>query len=62
MINDLKVTCHGQVIAAIVAVDQATAQKAARMVRIDYEELQPVILTIEVCRFNYELYYKLILL
>ncbi|XP_031784418.1 xanthine dehydrogenase isoform X1 [Nasonia vitripennis] len=42
-----KVTCHGQVIAAIVAVDQVTAQKAARMVKIDYEELQPVLLTIE---------------
>lgn len=42
-----KVTSHGQVIGAVVAVDQYTAQKATRMVEIEYENLEPVILTIE---------------
>ncbi|XP_011496569.1 PREDICTED: xanthine dehydrogenase-like, partial [Ceratosolen solmsi marchali] len=41
------VSCHGQIIAAIVATNQIIAQKAARMVNVEYEELQPVILTIE---------------
>ncbi|KAL7297372.1 hypothetical protein TKK_0009757 [Trichogramma kaykai] len=42
-----KVFCHGQVIAAIVAINQSIAQKAARLVRVTYEELKPVLLTIE---------------
>ncbi|XP_012285981.1 xanthine dehydrogenase [Orussus abietinus] len=42
-----KVTSHGQNIGAIVAVDQATAQKAARMVQVEYEDLSPTIITIE---------------
>ena len=42
-----QVTCVGQVIGAVVAETQAQAQRAAKMVKISYEEL-PRILTIEV--------------
>ncbi|CAL7940094.1 unnamed protein product [Xylocopa violacea] len=42
-----KVTSHGQIIGAIVATDQNVAQKAARMVEIEYENLEPVIISIE---------------
>ncbi|XP_012253844.2 xanthine dehydrogenase isoform X2 [Athalia rosae] len=42
-----KVTSQGQTIGAIVAIDQAIAQKAARMVQIEYENLEPIIITIE---------------
>ncbi|XP_015600760.1 xanthine dehydrogenase [Cephus cinctus] len=42
-----KVTSQGQSIGAIVAIDQATAQEAARKVRVEYEELQPIIVSIE---------------
>ncbi|CAK9809030.1 Xanthine dehydrogenase [Anthophora quadrimaculata] len=42
-----KVTSHGQVIGAIVAVNQTIAQRAARMVEIEYENLEPVIISIE---------------
>ncbi|XP_071858957.1 xanthine dehydrogenase rosy isoform X1 [Bombus fervidus] len=42
-----KVTSHGQVIGAVIAVNQAIAQKAARMVEVEYEDLQPVIISIE---------------
>ncbi|CAH0750288.1 unnamed protein product [Diatraea saccharalis] len=42
-----KVTSQGQIIGAIVGVDQATAQSAARKVKIEYEELQPIIVTME---------------
>ena len=41
-------TSHGQIIGAIVAINQAIAQKAARMVEIEYEDLQPIIISIEV--------------
>ncbi|KAK9295186.1 hypothetical protein QLX08_010430 [Tetragonisca angustula] len=41
------VTSHGQIIGAIVAINQAIAQKAARMVEIEYEDLQPIIISIE---------------
>ncbi|TDG48374.1 hypothetical protein AWZ03_005119 [Drosophila navojoa] len=41
------VHCHGQIIGAIVAANQTLAQRAARLVRVEYEELQPVIVTIE---------------
>ena len=44
----MQVLCHGQTIAAIVATSQTIDQKAARLVRVDYEEIKPVILTIEV--------------
>lgn len=40
------VTCQGRPIGAIIAVDQITAQKAATMVKVEYESLQPII-TIE---------------
>ncbi|XP_008556718.1 xanthine dehydrogenase [Microplitis demolitor] len=43
----LKVTSQGQSIGAIVAVDQITAQKAARAVMIEYEELEPILVSIE---------------
>lgn len=42
-----KVTAHGQIIGAIVAVNQNIAQKAARMVHVEYEDLKPVIISIE---------------
>lgn len=42
-----KVLSQGQTIGVIVAVDQATAQAAARMVKVEYEEIQPIIVTIE---------------
>lgn len=41
------VTSQGQVIGAIVADTKKIAQQAARMVRIEYEEIAPVIITIE---------------
>ncbi|KAF5273874.1 hypothetical protein FQA39_LY00989 [Lamprigera yunnana] len=41
------VKCNGQVLGAIIAVDQATAQRAARLVKVSYEEIEPVIITIE---------------
>ncbi|XP_044271651.1 xanthine dehydrogenase isoform X2 [Tribolium madens] len=41
-----KVTSQGQIIGGIVAIDQNTAQKAARRVKIQYEEIEPVIVTI----------------
>ncbi|KAF5279183.1 hypothetical protein FQR65_LT03430 [Abscondita terminalis] len=41
------VTFHGQIIGAVIAVDQITAQRAARAVEIIYEDLQPVIVTME---------------
>lgn len=44
---DNMVTSQGQVIGAIVADTQTIAQKAARMVKIEYEELSPIIVTIE---------------
>ncbi|XP_026315872.1 xanthine dehydrogenase isoform X3 [Hyposmocoma kahamanoa] len=42
-----KVISQGQTIGVIVANDQATAQAAARKVKIEYEEIQPIIVTIE---------------
>ena len=41
-----KVHCVGQTIAAVIARDQVTAQKAAKLVKVVYEEL-PAIITIE---------------
>ena len=40
------VTSQGQIIGGIIAVDQMTAQKAARKVKVEYEDLQPVVVTI----------------
>ncbi|CAL4058678.1 unnamed protein product, partial [Meganyctiphanes norvegica] len=42
-----KVTCVGQVIGLIIAKDQAIAQKAAKLVNVEYKEIQPVIITIQ---------------
>ncbi|KAJ8955150.1 hypothetical protein NQ318_009043 [Aromia moschata] len=42
-----KVTAQGQIIGLIAAEDQNTAQRAARKVRVEYEELEPVIISIE---------------
>lgn len=42
-----KVISQGQIIGAIVADNQALAQRAARMVKVEYEELSPIIVTIE---------------
>nr|XP_031845832.1 xanthine dehydrogenase isoform X2 [Nomia melanderi]XP_031845840.1 xanthine dehydrogenase isoform X2 [Nomia melanderi] len=41
------VTSQGQPIGAIVAVSQSIAQKAARMVTVEYEDIEPAIFTIE---------------
>lgn len=41
------VTSQGQVIAAIVADNQRTAQEASRLVKITYEEISPIVITIE---------------
>uniref|UniRef100_A0A182PJ61 Aldehyde oxidase/xanthine dehydrogenase a/b hammerhead domain-containing protein n=1 Tax=Anopheles epiroticus TaxID=199890 RepID=A0A182PJ61_9DIPT len=41
------VTTQGQIIGAIVAENQTIAQRAARKVKVTYEELQPVIVTLE---------------
>ncbi|XP_043487382.1 xanthine dehydrogenase isoform X2 [Polistes fuscatus] len=42
-----KVTSQGQVIGAVVAVDKDTAQKAARSVVVEYEDIEPLIVSIE---------------
>lgn len=42
-----KVTSQGQIIGAIVADTQAIAQEASRMVKIQYEDISPIIITIE---------------
>lgn len=42
-----KVVTQGQVIGAIVADNQTIAQRAARLVKVEYKELTPVIITIE---------------
>lgn len=42
-----KVFSQGQVIGAIVADDQNIAQRAGRMVKIEYEDLTPIIVSIE---------------
>ncbi|XP_059473955.1 xanthine dehydrogenase [Neocloeon triangulifer] len=41
------VTSQGQVIGAVVAEDQLIAQRAAKLVKVEYEELTPVIITID---------------
>lgn len=41
------VTAQGQTLGAIVADNQAIAQRAARMVKVQYEEIQPIIVSIE---------------
>lgn len=50
---------QGNVIGAVVAVDQATAQRAAKLVKVNYEDLSPVIITIEVSKnFFYPIYFN----
>ena len=44
---DGKVTCIGQVIAVVVAESQPLAQRAAKAVKVTYEDL-PSVITIEV--------------
>ncbi|XP_019892305.2 xanthine dehydrogenase-like [Musca domestica] len=41
------VHCQGQVIGAVVAENQSLAQRAAREVRVGYEDIKPAIITIE---------------
>lgn len=41
------VTSQGQILGGIIAIDQSTAQKAARKVKIQYQDLHPVIVTIQ---------------
>lgn len=53
-----KVTCVGQLIGLVVAKDRATAQRAAKAVRIQYEDIKPCIITIQVIQYihmNYSL-------
>ncbi len=45
---DGKVTSIGQVIAVVVAESQPLAQRAAKAVKVTYEDL-PSVITIEVC-------------
>ncbi|KAJ7345476.1 hypothetical protein JRQ81_001426 [Phrynocephalus forsythii] len=42
-----KVTCVGQIVCGVVADSEIHAKRAAAKVKIEYEELEPVILTIE---------------
>nr|AAA29022.1 xanthine dehydrogenase (Xdh) [Drosophila pseudoobscura] len=42
-----EVHCYGQIVGAVAADNKALAQRAARLVRVEYEELAPVIVTIE---------------
>jgi xanthine dehydrogenase molybdopterin-binding subunit B len=49
-----QVTCIGQVIGGVLAKDKRTAQKAAKLVKIIYEEYEPII-TIEVRQMFFSL-------
>lgn len=49
----LQVTSNGQIIGAIVAIDQSTAQAAAKMVKVEYENIEPAIISIEVSYLPY---------
>lgn len=42
-----EVTSQGQIIGGIVAIDQITAQRAARKVKVEYEDIHPVVVSIE---------------
>nr|XP_027228843.1 xanthine dehydrogenase/oxidase-like [Penaeus vannamei] len=42
-----KVTCIGQVLGVVVATDPAVARRAAKLVRVDYQDLEPPVVTIE---------------
>jgi len=43
MIMCLQVTCQGQVIGALLAQTKCQAQRAAKAVKVTYEELEPII-------------------
>lgn len=43
-----KVTCVGQVVGLLVARDQDTARRAAKLVKVQYQDVQPAIITIQV--------------
>lgn len=45
--SSLQVTCVGHIIGAVLADTQLHAQRAAKAVKIQYEELQPIV-TIQV--------------
>lgn len=47
-----KVTAVGQIIAGILANDRATAKRATNLVKVQYEEISPVILTNEVMTYK----------
>ncbi|XP_060788891.1 xanthine dehydrogenase/oxidase [Neoarius graeffei] len=53
---DDKVTCVGHIVGAIVADTQVHAQRAAKAVRMSYEECQPVIVTIQDAIANQSFY------
>ncbi|RZC35629.1 Ald Xan dh C, FAD binding 5, and/or CO deh flav C domain containing protein [Asbolus verrucosus] len=42
-----KVTSQGQLIGGVLAIDQNIARKAAKLVKVEYEEIEPVIVTIQ---------------
>lgn len=44
--------CQGQTIGAIIANDQSIAQKASKLVQVEYEELSPIIVSLEVNKMN----------
>lgn len=46
----LQVFCVGQIICAVVAETAVQAKRAIEKIKITYEDLEPVILTIEVSR------------
>ncbi|KAI4895470.1 hypothetical protein NFI96_023969, partial [Prochilodus magdalenae] len=56
VLADDKVTCVGHIVGAIVADTQAHAQRAAKAVKIHYEDLQPVIVTIQDAIANQSFY------
>lgn len=43
-----QVTSQGQIIGAVVATDQIIAQAAAKMIEVKYENIEPIIISIEV--------------
>lgn len=45
--SSLQVTCVGHIIGAVLADTQLNAQRAAKAVKVQYEELQPIV-TIQV--------------
>jgi xanthine dehydrogenase molybdopterin-binding subunit B len=44
----IQVFCQGQTLGAIIAEDPILAQRAKKLVKVEYEDLKPVIITIEV--------------